>query len=110
MRLAKRIGRFGFVLGFVGPVLFDASPPFFPTYESRIACPLCPYVDVAFGHPLLWLEIGLRVGLLQGIAFALIGFAIGCAVSRTAPSWRWKVETGTWVARSHQSMSVGQAL
>jgi hypothetical protein len=82
VKLGKVIGRITFVVGFVGPVLFYASPPSFPTYESHIVCPLCPYIDVAFGHALLWLQIGLELGLFQGIAFALLGFTLGYAISR----------------------------
>jgi hypothetical protein len=82
VKLGKIIGRIAFVVGFVGPVLFYASPPSFPTYESHIVCPLCPYSDVAFGHALLWLQIGLELGLFQGIAFALLGFTVGYSISR----------------------------
>ena len=82
MNLGKRVGRIGFDVGFLGSMLFYLSPPSFPLYESHVVCPLCPYVDVAFGSPLLWLKIGLGWGLFQGVAFAVLGFVIGYSVSR----------------------------
>jgi hypothetical protein len=78
VKLGKRFGRIGFVIGFIGPVLFYSVPY---TFEWHIFCPLCPYIDVAFAHPLLWHEIGLRLGLLQGLVFALLGFVLGLLIS-----------------------------
>jgi hypothetical protein len=80
MGLGKQLGRFGFLVGFIGPILFYSVPY---TFKWHIFCPLCPYVDVAFAHPLLWLEIGLKVGLAQGLVFGLIGFVIGFLISKT---------------------------
>jgi hypothetical protein len=79
VKLGKLFGRIGFVIGFVGPVLFYAVPC---TFESHIACPLCPFIDAPFMRPLDWLEIGLKVGLFQGLIFALLGFAIGYFIFR----------------------------
>jgi hypothetical protein len=81
MKTGKRLGRFLFVIGLAGPLLLYASPQSFPTHEVHAVCPLCTNVEVPFAHPLLWLQIGLAVGLLQGIAFALLGFTVGCFVS-----------------------------
>ena len=71
MKLAKRFGRIGFVFGFIGPILFYALH-----IESHLACPFCPYITVPFVSRLGWLEIGLKFGLLQGLVFAFLGFAI----------------------------------
>jgi hypothetical protein len=79
VKLGKLFGRIGFVIGFAGPVSFYAVPY---TFESYIACPLCPYVDASFMRPLDWLEIGLKVGLFQSLIFALLGFAIGYSIFR----------------------------
>lgn len=81
MKTGKLLGRALFVIGLIGPILFYASPASFPTRESHIVCPLCPIVEVPFGHPLLWLQVGLVSGLLQGTAFAVLGFAVGYFVS-----------------------------
>jgi hypothetical protein len=81
MKSGKLVGRLLFVIGFIGPLLFYATPPAFPTYQAFAVCPLCPMIEVAFGHPLLWLRIGLQFGLVQGIAFAVFGFTIGYGVS-----------------------------
>lgn len=83
MKLGKLIGRIGFVVGFIGPVLFYAVPY---AFESHLACPLCPFIDVPFGHPLLWWQIGLTWGVIQGLLFASLGFGIGYAVSRIQKS------------------------
>ncbi len=82
MKLGKRFGCIGFVIGFVGPVLFYASPPSFFAYESHFVCPWCPYIDIAFADTLTWLGVGLKLGLLCGLLFALIGLAIGYTVQR----------------------------
>lgn len=79
VKTGKRLGRIGFVMGFIGPVLFYSVPI---TFEWHIFCPLCPYIDVPFAHPLLWLQIGLQLGLLQGLTFALLGFIIGYSISQ----------------------------
>ena len=81
LRLGKHFGRIGFLAGFIGPILF-----YFIHYEALIFCPLCPHVDVAFGHPLLWLQIGLTAGLTQGLVFALLSFAIGYSISKIKSS------------------------
>jgi hypothetical protein len=77
VKLGKRFGRIGFLLGFVGPLLFYSLH-----YEVTVLCPLYPHVDPAFAHPLLWLQIGLMAGLTQGLVFAIAGFAMGYAISR----------------------------
>jgi hypothetical protein len=77
--LGKIIGRIAFIFGFVGSVLFYS---FQYTFESHFLCPLCLYVDVAFVHPLLWLQIGLGFGLIQGLMFALLGFGAGYSISK----------------------------
>jgi hypothetical protein len=75
VKLAKRLGRIGFLLGSIGPLLFYSVH-----YESGILCPLCPHVD-ALMHPLGWLQFGLTAGLIQGVLFALLGFAVGFSIS-----------------------------
>jgi hypothetical protein len=79
MKLGKRFGRIGFVIGFIGPVLFYSVPY---TLEWHVICPLCPYIDVPFAHRLHWLETGLSLGLIQGLVFALLGLVIGFAISK----------------------------
>jgi len=79
VKLGKRLGRVGFVVGFVGPILFYSVPY---TFESQVVCPLCPIVLVFLPPRSLWLEMGLMVGLLQGLAFALLGFAAGWSISK----------------------------
>jgi hypothetical protein len=81
VRLRKLFGRIGFLAGFMGPIVF-----YLIHYEAFIFCPLCPHVDVAFGHPLLWLQIGLTLGLTQGLIFALHGFAIGYSITKIRTS------------------------
>ena len=81
MRLGKRFGRIGFLVGCIGPIVFYSLH-----YESLVLCPLCPHVDPAFGHPLFWLQIGLMSGLTQGLIFAVLGFAIGYSISKIKPS------------------------
>jgi len=78
VKLGKLFGRIGFVIGFVGPVLFYVVPN---TFVSPIACQLCPYIGVPF-KPLDWLEIGLKLELSQGLIFALLGFSIGDSIFR----------------------------
>jgi len=74
VKLGKRLGRIGFVIGFLGPLLFYASPPAWPTCGSGIVCPWCPYVDVIFATKYTWLEVALGVGLISGLLFAVGGF------------------------------------
>ena len=83
MKLGKRLGRVGFVVGFIGPILFYSVPY---TFEWQVSCPLCPYIFLPFHSPSVWLEIGLKVGLLQGLLFATLGFAIGWSISRVRKS------------------------
>jgi hypothetical protein len=75
MKLGKRFGRIGFLMGFVGPVLFYG-------FGLGVACPQCPYIDAIFWTPRDWLALGLGLGLMQGLVFALLGFAAGYIVSR----------------------------
>lgn len=82
MKLGKKLGRIGFVVGFVGAFLFYASPAGWFTYESHVLCPLCPYIDIAFGTRLMWVQIGLQAGLLWGILYAVAGFLIGIGISK----------------------------
>jgi hypothetical protein len=86
VKLAKTLSRVGFVLGFIGPVLFYASPTALPTYESHVLCPACPYIDIAFATKTAWLELGMEFGLLNGLCYALIGFGIGYCISRSRQS------------------------
>jgi hypothetical protein len=79
MKLGRRFGRVGFIIGFIGPIL-SYSVPY--TLQSHAACPLCPYIDIAFVHPSLWLQIGLSLGLIPGLVFAMLGFAIGYSIFR----------------------------
>ncbi len=76
MKLGKKLGRIGLVIGFPGPVLFYASPPSFFTYESRFLCPWCPYIDSPFMNGLAWLGFGLQIGLICSLALALSGFVL----------------------------------
>jgi hypothetical protein len=80
MRPGYKFGRIGFVVGFIGPILFYLVPY---TFERHIFCPLCPQIDMASRRPLLWLEIGLGCGLAQGLTFALLGFVIGFLTSKS---------------------------
>ena len=75
MRLAKTVGRVGFVFGFLGPLLFYSSPYQF-LYGSHIVCPVCPYVEIPVATKMMWIGVGLRLGLFCGLAYALIGFGI----------------------------------
>ena len=72
VRLAKRVALIAFVVGFLSALLFYGVPA---TFESHIVCPWCPYVDFFHTGPLLWFKVGLRVGLAQGLAFAVVGFS-----------------------------------
>lgn len=81
MRTGKLLGRLSFVVGFIGPILFYAVPPPFATYQQFAVCPFCPHVEVLFSYPLLRLQIGLQFGLIQGLVFAVLGFATGYFIS-----------------------------
>jgi hypothetical protein len=76
VKLGRLFGRIGFVFGFVGPILFYSLH-----VESHIVCPTCPHIFAPFAHPLGWLEIALKFGLIQGLVFALLGFAVGFSIS-----------------------------
>jgi len=81
MKLGKRLGRIGFVIGFVPAFWFYASPYSWFTFESHIVCPWCPYIDFFPSTWRTWLLLGLGMGLMSGLFFALIGFSTGCFVS-----------------------------
>ncbi len=81
MKLGKRLGRIGFLIGFVGPLLFYASPASWLTCESHLLCPWCPYIDIFFATWLTWVQVGLTMGLVSGLLLALIGFFAGCFVT-----------------------------
>lgn len=82
MKLGSKIGRIGFVIGFLGPLFFYASPNSFFAYESRLLCPWCPYIDMFGATRLTWIQLGLEFGLISGLSLALIGFSIGFGVSK----------------------------
>jgi hypothetical protein len=82
MKLGKLIGRFGFAYGILGSLVFYSSQPSSLFYESHVACPACPYVDIAFATRLTWIQVGLGFGLVPGLAYAVLGFAIGCSISK----------------------------
>ena len=82
MKLGKMLGRIGFVVGFVGPLLFYLSPYSLPTYGPDVACPACPHIDLMFATRWTWIEIALKMGLCFGLIYALGGFAVGYALSR----------------------------
>jgi len=77
VKLGKRLGRVGFVVGFISPILFYSVPY---TFESQVVCLLCPIVFVIPSPSPL--EMGLWIGLLQGLAFAVLGFAAGWSISK----------------------------
>jgi hypothetical protein len=83
MKWGKRLGRLGFVYGFVGSLLFYASPMGSPTFESHLLCPWCPYIDMIGGR-LAWLQLGLVMGLIHGVILALVCLGVGYATSRIA--------------------------
>jgi len=82
MKLSKRFGLVGFLIGFVGPVLFYASPASFFTFESHFVCPWCPDLFWLHATRLTWMGAGLRFGLFSGLILAAVGFALGYAASR----------------------------
>ncbi len=81
MKLGKLLGRIGFVTGFVGPVLLYPLHVDIPYWASPLTptCVLLPFARLSD-----WLAIGLRFGLLQGLTFALLGFAVGFSISKLA--------------------------
>ncbi len=80
MKFGKRFARIGFLVGFIGPILF------YPLhYQAQVLCPLCPYIFVP-PRALIWLQIGLVFGLIQGLTFALLAFAIGYSISKVKSS------------------------
>jgi hypothetical protein len=81
MKLAKTIGRVGFAFGFLGSLPFYLSP-YPPLYESHIVCPACPYADIPFATTMTLAQVALSFGLLSGLIYALIGFAIGYGISQ----------------------------
>ena len=82
MKLGKRFGRLGFLIGFLGPVLFYASPVSFFTFESRFVCPWCPYVDWFHPTRMTWIGTGLGFGSFSGLVLGAVAFAIGFTVSK----------------------------
>ena len=91
MKLAKRFGRTGFVVGFVGPFLFYASPFSWFSFESHFVCPWCPYIDVMHPNWLTWVQLGLTVGLVSGLLFALVGFPVGPSAGQENCEGRFKL-------------------
>jgi hypothetical protein len=80
MMLGKIVGRVGFAFGMFGAILFYSSPiPFL--CESQVICPLCPHVDIAFATKMTWIGVGMWLGLVSGLAYALVGFAMGYGIS-----------------------------
>lgn len=78
MKLPDKLVIAGFSWGMVGSLLFYLSPISWLTYESRLLCPWCGYVD--FFRPVpwtVWLRIGAVTGLLAGFVLALFGAGIG---------------------------------
>jgi hypothetical protein len=98
MKLPKALGRVGFVIGFLGPLLFYASPPSLFTYESHVVCPYCPYVDIAFATRMTWLQVGLQAGLFFGLVLALTGFLFGYIIAKLRRS---RSESVLDAGRSH---------
>lgn len=78
MKLPDKLVIAGFSWGMIGSLLFYLSPMSWPTYESRLLCPWCAYID--FFRPVpstVWLRIGSITGLLAGLALAVLGAGIG---------------------------------
>jgi hypothetical protein len=93
MKLGKTLGRIGFVIGFLGPVLFYLSPPWFPTFGSGFVCPACVYVDIPVEATSVWVLIALATGLCNGITYALTGFVTGYLISMVTHSPRTHEDT-----------------
>jgi len=81
MKFAKLLARIGFAVGLVGPLLFYLGPYAF-LYESHVVCPACPYVELPFATKMTWLEVALKLGLLCGLVYGMIGFGIGYSISK----------------------------
>lgn len=92
MKLGKRLGRIGFLIGFVCPLISYAGP----TSLLNDSCPWCPHIDALRVSPLTWIDIGLRFGLFSGLSFAVMGFVVGCTLSRLpfSPWHYWTPERG----------------
>jgi hypothetical protein len=79
MRLARQLALLGFVIGLGGPIAFyDTTPPFFPN-GSHLVCPWCP-PPASFPESVVWMS--LKLGLMSGVAFAVIGYAAGFLLSK----------------------------
>jgi len=94
MPLAKLIGRAGFTFGLVGSWLFYSSPPSSILYESHGVCPSCPYVDIPFASGLTRIQVGLSFGLLSGLVYAVVGFAMGSSISKVR----------LWASKPHSAL------
>ena len=70
-----------------GPVLFYSSPYQF-LYESHVVCPVCPFLEIPFATKITWVGVGLTLGLLCGLTYALIGLGIGWSISKFRASHR----------------------
>jgi len=57
MKWGKRLGRIGFVVGFVGPVLFYS---FDMQSVGIFVCPQCPHIDFMFYTRMDWVGLDLR--------------------------------------------------
>ena len=77
MRLARQLAALGFVIGFGAPMMFFfTTPPFFP-YHSDLVCAWCAHAAITLADRFPATPLGLRVGFLSGLTFALAGFLIG---------------------------------
>ena len=81
MKLGKRLGRIGFVIGFVPAFLYYVSPYSWSTFESHSVCPWCFFIDIFPSTWLTWLQLGLTMGLVSGLMLAVIGFSAGFFVT-----------------------------
>jgi hypothetical protein len=82
MKLGKKLAATGLAFGILGSLLFYASPDLWLTHESHLACPSCPYVDSFPANPMNGLKLGLKLGLVSGSLFALLGFGAGYCITR----------------------------
>lgn len=81
MRLGRLIGRIGFSFGSLGSLLFYTS--LWPLlHESHIICPACPYAEIPFANNRTWSALGLWLGPLFGLVYAVVGLGVGIGVSR----------------------------